>query len=186
MVSAAFRTIFALTDPAAITARWDEVTDTLTERFPKAGTLMRAAKADVLAFTAFPSAHGRKIWSNNPLERLNKEIKRRTNVVGIFPNNNSVIRLVGAVLADQHDDWIIARRYLTDTSLGELDATRDNDGVRGEKLRSSVGTALAHRVVPFQARWTGRSWRSHRLCDPVAVKAVAEKQNRPPKGPLPA
>lgn len=127
MVSAAFRTIFALSDPAAVTARWDEVADTLEARFPKATASMRDAKLDVLAFTQFPDAHWRKIWSNNPLERLNKEIKRRTNVVGIFPNDNAVIRLVGAVLADQHDDWVIARRYLTDTSLAELDTTRDTD-----------------------------------------------------------
>ena len=99
----------------------------LEPKFPKAAASMNDAKLDVLAFTQFPLAHWRKIWSNNPLERLNKEIKRRTNVVGIFPNDNAVIRLVGAVLADQHDDWIIARRYLTDTSLAELDATRDND-----------------------------------------------------------
>jgi transposase-like protein len=127
MVSAAFRTIFALSDPAAVQARWDEVADTLEARFPKAAASMRDAKIDVLAFTQFPLAHWRKIWSNNPLERLNKEIKRRTNVVGIFPNDTAVIRLVGAVLADQHDDWIIARRYLTDTSLAELDTTRDTD-----------------------------------------------------------
>lgn len=127
MVSAAFRTIFALSEPAAVAARWDEVASTLDARFPKAAASMRDTKLDVLAFTQFPVAHWRKIWSNNPLERLNKEIKRRTNVVGIFPNDNAVIRLVGAVLADQHDDWIIARRYLTDTSLAELDSTRDTD-----------------------------------------------------------
>ena len=127
MVSAAFRTIFALSEPAAVAARWDEVADTLEARFPKAAASMRDAKTDVLAFTQFPSVHWRKIWSNNPLERLNKEIKRRTNVVGIFPNDTAVIRLVGAVLADQHDDWIIARRYLTDSSLAELDTTRDTD-----------------------------------------------------------
>ncbi len=125
MVSAAFRTIFALADPAAVEARWDEVADTLDARFPKAAASMRDARLDVLAFTQFPLVHWRKIWSNNPLERLNKEIKRRTNVVGIFPNDQAVIRLVGAVLADQHDNWIIARRYLTDTSMAELDATRD-------------------------------------------------------------
>jgi putative transposase len=127
MVSAAFRTILALTDPKAVQARWDEVADTLEARFPKAAVSMRNAKLDVLAFTQFPVVHWRKIWSNDPLERLNKEIKRRTNVVGIFPNDTAVIRLVGAVLADQHDDWIIARRYLTDSSLAELDATRNTD-----------------------------------------------------------
>lgn len=127
MVSAAFRTIFALSEPATVKARWDEVADTLDARFPKAAASMRDAKLDVLAFTPFPAGHWRKIWSNNPLERLNKEIKRRTHVVGIFPNDTAVIRLVGAVLADQHDDWIIARRYLTDTSLAEIDTTRDTD-----------------------------------------------------------
>jgi putative transposase len=135
LVSAAFRTIFALTTAAAVRARWDEVTDTLTAQFPKAAASMREARDDVLAFTTFPPAHWRKIWSNNPLERLNKEIKRRTNVVGIFPNDTAVIRLVGAVLADQHDDWITARRYLTDTSLAELDTTRETDPAQHAELQ---------------------------------------------------
>jgi len=138
MVSAAFRTIFALSEPAAVAARWDEVADTLEARFPKAAASMRDAKLDVLAFNQFPIAHWRKIWSNNPLERLNKEIKRRTNVVGIFPNDQAVIRLVGAVLADQHDDWIIARRYLTDTSLAELDTTRDTDTTPGTGITTGT------------------------------------------------
>ena len=126
-VAAAFRSIFALTDPDEVTARWDEVETTLAERFPKAAELMRSAKTDVLAFTAFPRAHWRKIWSNNPLERLNKEVKRRSNVVGIFPNDAAAIRLIGAVLADQHDEWAIARRYLSETSMAELTAPRDTD-----------------------------------------------------------
>lgn len=127
MVSAAFRSIFALIDPKELTARYDEVTDTLQHRLPKTAALLRDARTDVLAFTAFPRAHWRKIWSNNPLERLNKEIKRRTNVVGIFPNDDAVTRLVGAVLADQHDEWAIARRYLSETSMAELTTTRETD-----------------------------------------------------------
>ena len=126
-VAAAFRSIFTLTDPDAVSARWDEVESTLAERFPKAAALMRGAKTDVLAFSAFPRAHWRKIWSNNPLERLNKEVKRRSNVVGIFPNDAAAIRLIGAVLADQHDEWAITRRYLSETSMAQLNAPRDTD-----------------------------------------------------------
>ena len=126
-VAAAFRSIFALGTKTEVEARFDEVTDMLTERFPKAAESMRAAKADVLAFAVFPSGHWRKIWSNNPLERLNKEVKRRSNVVGIFPNDAAAIRLIGAVLADQHDEWAIARRYLSETSMAELNQPRDTD-----------------------------------------------------------
>ncbi len=125
MVAAAFRSIFALGTKKEVEARWDEVADTLAKRFPKAAESMRAARTDVLAFTAFPAAHWRKIWSNNPLERLNKEVKRRSNVVGIFPNDAAAIRLIGAVLADQHDEWAIARRYLSETSMARLNQPRD-------------------------------------------------------------
>ena len=127
MVAAAFRSIFTLTTPDDVTARWDEVAVMLTERFPKAAALMDSAKTDVLAFTAFPREHWRQIWSNNPLERLNKEIRRRTNVVGIFPNDAAVIRLVGAVLADQHDEWAVARRYFSEASMAKLNKPRDTD-----------------------------------------------------------
>lgn len=126
MVAAAFRSIFTLTTPADVKARWDEVAVMLTDRFPKAAALMDSARTDVLAFTAFPREHWRQIWSNNPLERLNKEIRRRTAVVGIFPNDPAVIRLVGAVLADQHDEWAVARRYFSEASMAKL-YTRDTD-----------------------------------------------------------
>ncbi len=123
-VAAAFRSIFALGTPEEVLARYDEVTDTLTARFPKAAESMRQARADVLAFRAFPASHWHKIWSNNPLERLNKEVKRRSNVVGIFPNDLAALRLIGAVLADQHDEWAIGRRYLSEASMAELNARR--------------------------------------------------------------
>jgi len=128
MVASLFRTIFAQPDAQAVDQAWDEVRDQLAKSFPKVGPLMDEAKAEVLAFTAFPRAHWRKIWSTNPLERVNKEIKRRARVVGIFPNPASVIRLVGAVLADAHDEWQASeRRYLSEGSMALLYPDRDNE-----------------------------------------------------------
>jgi putative transposase len=126
MVAALFRTIFAQPDPGAVGAVWEEVRDQLVKTFPKVGPLMDAGKAEVLAFTAFPKPHWIKIWSNNPLERINKEIKRRSRVVGIFPNEDAVTRLVGAVLADAHDEWQVHdRRYLSETSMALLQPNPD-------------------------------------------------------------
>jgi putative transposase len=127
MVASMFRMIFAQPDPAAVHATWDEVRDRLAASFPKIGPLMDDAKAEVLAFTTFPKAHWQKTWSTNPLERINKEIKRRSRVVGIFPNPAAVIRLVGAVLADMHDEWQAGdRRYLSEGSMALLYPERDN------------------------------------------------------------
>src|SRR5690606_21522985 len=118
MVAAAFRMIFAQPDADGGTEQWDRTPDLLAPKFPTPAALMDDARVEVTAFTAFPFAHWRKIWSTNPLERLNKEIKRRCRVVGIFPNEASVIRLVGAVLADTHDEWLAAdRRYLAEGSM---------------------------------------------------------------------
>ena len=126
MVAAVFRTIFAQPDADTVSSTWDQVRDQLGERFPKIAGLMDDAKAEVLAFTTFPRAHWVKVWSTNPLERLNKEVKRRARVVGIFPNEASVIRLVGAVLADTHDEWQAGdRRYLSEASMAKLYPERE-------------------------------------------------------------
>jgi putative transposase len=137
MVAALFRTVFAGIDQEAVEAQWDQVAATLAGRWPKAASLMEGAKHEVLAFTAFPQPHWRKIWSTNPLERVNKEIKRRSRVVGIFPNEAAVIRLVGAVLGDLHDDWVASdRRYLSEGSMAKLYDERDDDGEVTVELES--------------------------------------------------
>jgi putative transposase len=121
-VTAAVKTIFAHTDPEEVAAQWDRVADTLAASFPKVAAMMSEAKTDVLAFTAFPKAHWQKIWSNNPIERLNKEIKRRADVVEIFPNPAAFLRLATAVVIEAHDEWQVTRRYLSDVSMDELRA----------------------------------------------------------------
>ena len=104
--------VFDQPDAESVGAQYDRVIDALTDKLPKVAEHLENARADLLAFTAFPKAIWRQIWSNNPQERLNKEIRRRTDVVGIFPDRNALIRLVGAVLAEQHDEWAESRRYL--------------------------------------------------------------------------
>src|ERR671927_642478 len=120
MVAATIRTVFVQPDPSTAREQWRKVADSFRSRFLRLAELLDQAEADVLAYLAFPSTHWRQIWSNNPLERLNKEVKRRTDVVGIFPNPAAVVRLVGAVLSEQHDEWQVARRYLSVESLAKL------------------------------------------------------------------
>jgi putative transposase len=121
MVGATIRTVFAQPDAQSAHEQWRRVSDSFRARFPKLSELMDEAEEDVLSYAAFPQEHWQKIWSNNPLERLNKEVKRRTNVVGIFPNESAVIRLVGAVLSEQHDEWQVAKRYFSVGSLAKLE-----------------------------------------------------------------
>lgn len=119
LVATLVRSIFAQPDKASIYAQFERVVDELSVHFPEASSMLAESRDEILAFATFPKEHWRQIWSNNPQERLNKEIRRRTDVVGIFPNRASIIRLIGAVLAEQHDEWAIARRYMSIESLAK-------------------------------------------------------------------
>ncbi len=139
MVLAAIRTIFAQPDAAAVREQLDEIVDKLQPRFPIVAAMLAEAKDDILAFTAFPVGHWRKVWSTNPLERVNKEIKRRTDVVGIFPNEAAILRLAGAVLLEVHDEWAIAeRRYLSEGSMARLDPAGDDQTTKEVERAKTV------------------------------------------------
>jgi transposase-like protein len=114
------KTIFAQDTAEAAHAQWRQVADALRERFPKLGDLMDGARDDVLAYMTFPREHSPQIASTNPLERLNGEIKRRADVIGIFPNDQSIVRLVGALMLEQCDEWAVSRRYMGLESLAAL------------------------------------------------------------------
>lgn len=118
-VAAAVRSIFEQADNEEGFAQHARVVEQLGERFPQAAEPLEDAREDILAFAAFPRGHWRQIWSNNPQERLNREIRRRTDVVGIFPNRATVVRLVGAILAEQNDEWLVGRRYMGVESLAK-------------------------------------------------------------------
>jgi transposase-like protein len=128
MVAAAVRTIFAQPDAAAVKEQLETIADKLGRQFPTVAAMLRDAAPDICAFAAFPESHWRKIWSTNPLERVNVEIKRRSDVVGIFANEKSVLRLSGAVLLEIHDEWAVAERcYLSAGSLAKLYETGQDD-----------------------------------------------------------
>lgn len=120
LVATLVRSIFAQPDSESVRAQHANVVEQLSSKFPQAASLLSEAVEEILAFAAFPKEHWRQVWSNNPLERLNREIRRRTDVVGIFPNREAVIRLVGAVLAEQHDEWQVSRRYMSRESLEKV------------------------------------------------------------------
>ena len=120
MVAAAIRTAFAQETAAEASTEWDAVAERLRAKFPKLTALMHDAKPDVLAYMAFPKEHWPQIHSTNPIERLNREIKRRSNVVSIFPNDASIIRLVGALTLEHNDEWAVSRRYMSLETLAAL------------------------------------------------------------------
>jgi putative transposase len=139
MVAAAIRTIFAQPSGAEAVDQVDKVAAMLAPKFPAVATMLTDAREDLTAFAAFPAAHWTKIWSTNPLERVNKEVKRRTNVVGIFPDDAAVLRLAGAVLIEAHDEWQVAeRRYLSEGSMAKLTQTEDHDRQPKEVKRATA------------------------------------------------
>jgi putative transposase len=122
-VMAMIKTIFAQETAADAHAQWKTIADALRERAPRLAELMDEAREDVLAYTAFPKEHWPQIASTNPLELINSEVKRRSDVVGIFPNDRAVIRLVGALMLEQNDEWAVSRRYMSLESLAPLSNT---------------------------------------------------------------
>lgn len=129
MVAAAIRTIFAQPDAEHVRDQLDVIATMLGRQFPKVEATLRDAADDITAFADFPAAHWKKIWSTNPLERVNKEIKRRTDVVGVFPNPAALLRLAGAVLIETHDEWQVSdRRYLSEGSMAQITAPAGESG----------------------------------------------------------
>jgi putative transposase len=123
MVAAAVRTIFAQPDAEHVRDELDVIATMLGRQFPRVETMLRDASDDMTAFADFPPAHWKKIWSTNPLERLNKEIKRRNDVVGVFPTAGALLRLAGAVLIETHDErQVCDRRYLSENSMAQIGA----------------------------------------------------------------
>jgi transposase-like protein len=138
-VATLVRSIFAQPDAEAVSAQFARVVSQLADRFPAAAEMLADAGPDILAFTAFPQTQWKQIWSNNPQERLNKEIRRRTDVVGIFPNREAAIRLVGMVLAEQHDEWQVVRRYMSAESLAKARL----EVIEGEAVEEVKGELVA-------------------------------------------
>ncbi len=138
MVAAAIRTVFAQPDAEHVWTQLDVIAGMLGRQLPAVETMLREAEHDLLAFTGFPPGHWKKIWSTNPLERLNKEIKRRTDVVGVFPNPAALLRLAGAVLVEAHDEWQVSdRRYLSEGSMALLATANDREEVAQPALIAS-------------------------------------------------
>jgi putative transposase len=140
VVATLVRSIFAQPSAQEVQAQLERVISQLERLFPAAAELLASAGPDITAFASLPVEHWRQIWSNNPQERLNREIRRRTDVVGIFPNRAAILRLVGAVLSEQHDEWAVARRYMSQESLAKARMTLI-EGHVGEEVMPALVAA---------------------------------------------
>ena len=136
MISAAIRGIFRAAGHEQARSILADVVDRLEGPAPKVARLLEAAEPDLLAFYRFPAEHWPKLRSTNPLERVNREIGRRSDVVGIFPNNAALIRLAGALLLEQNDEWLVGRRYLSDASMPLVMSRADSEPTRSEPSHS--------------------------------------------------
>jgi len=140
-VKALLHSVYDQPDATAVHAQFDRIVEALTDKLPQVAAHLDDARSDILAFTAYPKELWRQVWSNNPNERLNREIRRRTDVVGIFPDRTSAIRLIGAVLAEQHDEWAEGRRYLGLEILARSRLIKINNGTESEVMAPRALTA---------------------------------------------
>jgi len=146
LVATLVRSIFLQPTSKEVWAQHERVADELEHRFPTAAEFLREAAEDILAFTTFPQAVWRQIWSNNPQERLNREIRRRSDVVGIFPNRDAIIRLLGAVLGEYNDEWMVTRRYMSIGALEKAHAGTEGEAPT-EELESEQEPMLVKQLV---------------------------------------
>ncbi len=173
------RTVFDQPDAAEVAAQFDRVVDALAAKFPAAAEHLAQAREDLLAFTAFPRELWRQIWSNNPQERLNTEVRRRTVVVGIFPDRGAVVRLVGAVLLEQTDEWAEQRRYMGVEVLAKArlrllpaqpEAAGGDDPRRHHRIASSrITSGRPHPPLQRTRPTSGSAFRMCRRWAPVLV-----------------
>jgi hypothetical protein len=183
MVAAAIRTIFAQPSADAVAAQFDRIVATLEPQFPIVAAMFVDARHDLLQFSGFPMEHWRKLWSTNPLERLHREIKRRTDVVGVFPNDAAIERLVTAVIVEQHDEWAVSeRRYLSETSMARLRQNTPGPARHGVQAQAA-GLLTALRSGPAGDHFSTTTRGVIRAPD-TPSPAVVEPRRQPGRDPL--